>query len=126
MSESDDLHREASLRHAITQYLTHYHRERNHQGLDNRLLKPIRIVSERRLLCAGVVDEEPNTTLRLDAEDRLLGFRVGGRFKRNDCVTPIANPHEQLSGPGRPSARLAQIWHRSDFSSVGGARSNAK
>jgi putative transposase len=36
---------QASLRHAITQYLTHYHRERNHQGLDNRLLKPIRIVS---------------------------------------------------------------------------------
>jgi transposase InsO family protein len=29
-----------SLRHAITQYLAHYHHERNHQGLDNRLLKP--------------------------------------------------------------------------------------
>lgn len=27
-----------SLRHAITQYLAHYHHERNHQGLDNRLL----------------------------------------------------------------------------------------
>jgi hypothetical protein len=27
----------ASLRHALTQYVTHYHRERNHQGLGNRL-----------------------------------------------------------------------------------------
>jgi putative transposase len=37
---------QASLRHAITQYLTHYHWERNHQGLENRLLKPPCIVSE--------------------------------------------------------------------------------
>ena len=28
----------ASLRHAITQYMTHYHGERNHQGLDNALI----------------------------------------------------------------------------------------
>jgi putative transposase len=28
------------LRHAITEYLTHYHGERNHQGMENRLLKP--------------------------------------------------------------------------------------
>ena len=28
----------ASLQHAATQYLTHYHSERNHQGLCNRLL----------------------------------------------------------------------------------------
>ena len=53
-------------------------------------------LGERRLLCAGVVDKEPNTTLRFDAEDRLFGFRVGGRFKRDVCVTPIANPHEQF------------------------------
>jgi transposase InsO family protein len=31
---------QASLRHAITEYLTHYQSERNHQGLENRLLKP--------------------------------------------------------------------------------------
>lgn len=28
----------ASLQHAVTHYLTHYHSERNHQGLRNRLL----------------------------------------------------------------------------------------
>jgi len=36
---------QASLRHAIQQYMAHYHRERNHQGLDNRLLQPGSIVA---------------------------------------------------------------------------------
>jgi transposase InsO family protein len=39
---------QASLRHAITQYLTHYHGERNHQGLENRLPKPCCMVGEPR------------------------------------------------------------------------------
>jgi putative transposase len=29
---------ERSLYHAIHEYLAHYHTERNHQGLDNRLI----------------------------------------------------------------------------------------
>lgn len=33
--------RKASLHHAITQYMAHYHGERNHRGLGNRLLRPI-------------------------------------------------------------------------------------
>ena len=31
---------EASLQRAIDSYLIHYHRERNHQGLDNQLIEP--------------------------------------------------------------------------------------
>jgi transposase InsO family protein len=31
---------EGSWRYAIHQYLTHYHQERNHQGLDNQLIAP--------------------------------------------------------------------------------------
>ena len=31
---------QASLRRAITEYIKHYHGERNHQGLDNRLIRP--------------------------------------------------------------------------------------
>jgi len=31
---------EASLRHALTQYVAHYHHERNHQGKGNVLLFP--------------------------------------------------------------------------------------
>ena len=32
---------EAWLRRAITQYVEHYHAERNHQGLENRLIRPV-------------------------------------------------------------------------------------
>jgi len=31
---------EASLRRAVEQFMHHYHRERNHQGLENRLIQP--------------------------------------------------------------------------------------
>jgi len=37
---------QASLRHAITQYMSHYHEERNHQRLENCLLRPLRAVGE--------------------------------------------------------------------------------
>jgi len=32
---------EASLRHALTQYVPHFHHERNHQGKGNVLLFPV-------------------------------------------------------------------------------------
>ncbi len=32
---------EGSLKHAVKEYMAHYHAERNHQGAGNRLLKPI-------------------------------------------------------------------------------------
>ncbi len=38
---------ERSLRHAIRQYLEHYHAERNHQGLENQLIDPGRSVGKR-------------------------------------------------------------------------------
>ena len=38
---------EASLRYALTQYLSHYHAERNHQGLDNQLMAPESEVGEQ-------------------------------------------------------------------------------
>jgi hypothetical protein len=31
---------ERSLRLAVTEYLAHHHRERNHQGIDDRLIDP--------------------------------------------------------------------------------------
>ena len=30
---------QASLRRAVTEFVVHYHRERNHQGIDNRLIQ---------------------------------------------------------------------------------------
>ena len=32
---------ETSLRRALREYVTHYHTERNHQGVGNRLLEPL-------------------------------------------------------------------------------------
>lgn len=31
---------EKSLRHAVSEYVEHYHRERNHQGLEGRIIQP--------------------------------------------------------------------------------------
>jgi len=36
---------EASLRRALREYDLHYHTERNHQGVGNRLLEPLATVS---------------------------------------------------------------------------------
>jgi len=38
---------EASLRYTLTQYLVHYHAERNHQGLNNQLIVPDPEVSKQ-------------------------------------------------------------------------------
>ena len=37
----------ASLRHAVSEYVAHYHGERNHQGLGNRLLVPIKRIGSQ-------------------------------------------------------------------------------
>jgi transposase InsO family protein len=39
---------ERSLRTAVHEFMTHYHTERNHQGLDNRLIMPERQHLENR------------------------------------------------------------------------------
>jgi transposase InsO family protein len=36
---------EASLRRALREYIAHYYTERNHQGIGNRLLRPLAMVS---------------------------------------------------------------------------------
>jgi putative transposase len=46
---------EAALRRAVAEYMTHYHRERNHQGLNNRLIRRTRTVAAND----GVVHRRP-------------------------------------------------------------------
>jgi hypothetical protein len=36
---------QASLRRAVAEYFDHYHRERNHQGLENRLIHAPAVVA---------------------------------------------------------------------------------
>ena len=43
---------EDSLREAIHEFVIHYHRERNHQGLENRLLTPL----ERTIDTAATIE----------------------------------------------------------------------
>ena len=38
---------EQSLRKAVSSFLEHFHRERNHQGLNNRLIEPGEEVGQR-------------------------------------------------------------------------------
>jgi transposase InsO family protein len=38
---------EGSLRKAVHEFVEHYHRERNHQGLDNRLILPEQLIGDR-------------------------------------------------------------------------------
>ena len=53
---------EASLRRALREYVTHYHTEQNHQGVGNRLLKPLATVSsinepiQRRERLGGILN----------------------------------------------------------------------
>ena len=42
---------QASLRRAVSEYVEHYHRERNHQGLGNRLL----VIPKARTAARGSV-----------------------------------------------------------------------
>ena len=35
--------RERHLRRAVAEFVAHYHAERNHQGLDNELIQPLRL-----------------------------------------------------------------------------------
>ena len=52
---------EASLRHALTQYVEHFHHERNHQGKDNMLLFP-------------AVGQDPECTGPIECRERLGGL----------------------------------------------------
>ena len=38
---------EAMLRRSVPEFVRHYHGERNHQGLDNRLIEPAKEVGQR-------------------------------------------------------------------------------
>ena len=43
---------EGSLRRAVAEFIEHYHRERNHQGLGNQLIvpRPARAIDDERIL----------------------------------------------------------------------------
>jgi transposase InsO family protein len=51
----------ASLQYAVGQFMAHYHAERNHQGVENRLLRPAPVVTpsqplQRRQRLGGMLN----------------------------------------------------------------------
>ena len=44
------------LRFAISEFVEHYHRERNHQGLDNRLITPIIVPANDNADLAALIE----------------------------------------------------------------------
>ena len=42
---------EASLRHAIAEYVEHYHRERAHQGIGNERIERVGAVGDGEVVC---------------------------------------------------------------------------
>jgi len=107
---------EASLRRAVAEYMAHYHAERNHQGLNNRLIRRTRTVAAHD----GVV---PPSAAWWDAQlllprsgvtgvDRVNGYYgIGACLPFLDLLDAERNSARQRSAtapsPVRLTSRLA-------------------
>jgi len=82
---------ERHYRRAVWEYVEHYHRERNHQGLDNRLISdpPAIPTTSRVRRCPRLGGLANFNGARLD---RQIGRRTeqNGRQTRSDCVCTSA------------------------------------
>jgi transposase InsO family protein len=58
---------EDALRNAVREYVAHYHAERNHQGLGNRLIVPMK--------------SQGSATGQVQRKQRLGGTLLGNHFK---------------------------------------------
>src|SRR5437867_5694347 len=85
---------ETSLRKAIAEFVAHYHLERNHQGLGNRLIVPIEATGEtaetvqRRQRLGGMLNYyyRESTSLRIDAVESRISC---GRRMRALSAHPL-------------------------------------
>jgi hypothetical protein len=58
---------QASLRGAVAEYMDHYHRERNHQGIENRLIRAPAVVAAndaQSIATRGSVEHSTSTTAK--------------------------------------------------------------
>ena len=57
---------EGHLRRCIDQYLAHYHRERNHEGLGNQIIDPDEAIETGEIVCherlGGLLNDTANPT----------------------------------------------------------------
>jgi hypothetical protein len=110
---------QASLRRAIGEYMAHYHEERNHQGLGNRLIRPKRSM-QRTLHWFSAVHGSAaclttTTAQRLEVLDRVSGHYGLTRARRRKChcvCQPTAGQSRNVSEPfARCAATTAQVRH---------------
>ena len=91
---------QAALRRAVSEFVAHYHRERNHQGLRNRLIQP-----EPRCLAAGA------SIYRRERLGGMLSFYYPGLHDGEPCSWTLRvrrGPSSKLEIKGeRPGERPA-------------------
>src|ERR1035441_6698819 len=102
----------ASLQHALRQFMAHYHTERNHQGLENRIPQPMSVVAHRpdrfgpHPHLAGVGERVQPLGLQL----------TGGQIEIFALVAGPAGQNGPAPRPGRkhPPTALQNLPHRLD------------
>ena len=103
---------EGALRKAIHEYVAHYHAERNHQGLENRLVRPEpRRERTMEAMSVGVhVSVECSTTTtaqQRECFDRVLGHYASARSSpRSRLRPPIGQGGRSVPAQSQDSSRL--------------------
>ena len=121
---------QASLRHAIAQYLIHYHGERNHQGLENRIPEPNFGRESGRESIGEFDSEECSATITVKLPDRIraISGHYGTAISR--AAEPRLRSHDwsnlatfnrtglNLRGAGGAADRSSVSWRNSRSASV--------
>jgi putative transposase len=88
---------ERHLRRALTDFVVHYHRERNHQGLGNELIDGVgvqpqngRVRRRQRLVASSVITIEPRSQTAQVARRNCWTLRGSGRH-RSGCQSEICS-----------------------------------
>jgi len=78
---------EPHFRRAVTEYVEHYHAERNHQGLDNRLISgpPVILMTSRVRRRRGSAGCSISISERRDRQVGLRGEHYGPSFTLHRC-----------------------------------------
>jgi len=115
----------ASLQHAVRQFMAHYHTERNHQGLENRLPQPASVTALPAILfnADSASAECSATTIGPQPDEYRLFFRTIRHPRKR---AGLALPRSELEGLATPENALRDsLGSRDDRRRHGGARREA-
>ena len=121
----------ASLQHALRQFTAHYHTERNHQGLENRLPQPAPVTALPITLFNADSDSAgcSATTIGPQADECRLSFfgQFGvnnGLARRKQTGDPPINDERRTCERENAGAQISQHpeWTALLFDDLGGAQ----